>query len=451
MKARRLLWGTGMSPSHFIASLLARRPAARALFTAGLLLLASTARAQSAEPAPFAWGDFTWMNGQSRQKDFPLQISEAVVLSIYLDSHYAFSLNRPRDNTLTGSASVGRHNEFGINLASVGVEWNYRDVLGRLSLQYGNMLNIIQDLDGTVARGRSLTAQNLRYIREATLGYHFDVGSGLNVEGGIFMSYIGLESYLLGENWNYTRSLVCDHTPFYFQGIRAQYFPTPKLKLEPWLMNGWQTYGRWNNTPSAGFALRWNPTEALALFSNFYVGTDTKGVPERVRFHHDHSVLVRYFNAPGAKGVSRLAFSINNHAGFESGGDGLPGASGAYMLGTSIAHRVWFRDNTLSLTVRGEYMTNPTRYLAQYPPPDLATQPGTDLRVYGFTGTFEVMPTDFLGLRLEGVWRRSSVPYFAGRGGTTSGDGFQGGPTEDFTVDSRREQTLLLVAANFRL
>ncbi|NVJ26979.1 MULTISPECIES: hypothetical protein [Myxococcus] len=37
------------------------------------------------------------------------------------------------------------------------------------------------------------------------------------------------------------------------------------------------------------------------------------------------------------------------------------------------------------------------------------------------------------------------------RGGTTSEDGFQGGPTEGFTVDSRREQTLLLVAANFRL
>jgi hypothetical protein len=58
----------------------------------------------------------------------------------------------------------------------------------------------------------------LKYIREAAGGYHFDVMHGLNVEAGIFMSYIGLESYVLNENWNYQRSLVCDFTPFYFQG-----------------------------------------------------------------------------------------------------------------------------------------------------------------------------------------------------------------------------------------
>ena len=33
------------------------------------------------------------------------------------------------------------------------------------------------------------TIDHFRYIREATVGYHFDVARGLNVEGGIFMSY----------------------------------------------------------------------------------------------------------------------------------------------------------------------------------------------------------------------------------------------------------------------
>ncbi|MFO0668057.1 MAG: hypothetical protein U0235_00330 [Polyangiaceae bacterium] len=78
--------------------------------------------APSATPAaPFAWGDWTWMNGQSRQKDFPLKaFGDAVTLSLYLDVNYAYSLNHPRDNTLTGTASVPRHNEFDLNLASVG-------------------------------------------------------------------------------------------------------------------------------------------------------------------------------------------------------------------------------------------------------------------------------------------------------------------------------------------
>ncbi len=400
--------------------------------------------------APFAFGDFTWMNGQSRQKDFPLQVSKYVTFSLYLDAYYAYSLNAPRDNTLTASASVGRHNEFQINLASIGAEWNYKNVIGRLSVQAGSMLNIVQDLDGTIARGRSLTAQNLRYIREATVGYHFDVDHGLNVESGIFMSYIGLESYLLAENWNYNRSLVCDFTPFYFTGARAQYYPTRNLKIEPWLMNGWQSYGNWNKAPSAGMATRWSPSEALSLILNVYVGNDTRNDEGRLRFHSDHSIVGRYYNAPEAGFLSKAAFSINNHVGFESGGAGTD-LEDSHMVGTSIANRFWFARDTYALTVRAEAISNKGRYLAQYPAPGFASGNGEDLRILGLTMTGEVMPVDFFSLRAEMVARRSSVPFFADRRGTTSPDGFQDTADPSFVPDLSRGQVLFTLSANVRL
>ena len=403
----------------------------------------------AAVEAPFS-GDFTWMNGQSRQKSFPLDFSKAMTLSLYLDVFYAWSFNNPIDNTLTGTASTSRHNEFQINLGSIGFDWNYRNVVGRLSLQAGTVLNVVQDLDGTARRGRGLSIEDLRYIREATLGYHFDVLHGLNVEGGIFMSYIGLESYLLAENWNYTRSVASDHTPFYFQGVRAQFFPTARIKIEPWLMNGWQSYGKWNLAPSTGLAFRWSPTDSFTLAANVYVGTDTRGVPGRVRLHHDHSALLKYLDRPG-HALNRLAVSINNHAGLETGGAGLPGPDGAHVLSTSISHRASFLDDLLHVAVRGEYFTNPGRYLAQFPPPDLASQPGNDLAIWGFTGTLEVMPRDYFSVRAEVVWRQSSTPYFAGPGGTTSVDGFTDGSSSGFVSDSRRSQTVILAAANFRL
>lgn len=112
----------------------------------------------------------------------------------------------------------------------MGIDLAAKGVIGRLSLQYGNMLNIVQDLDGTVARGRSLTTQNLRYIREATAGCHFDVLHGVNVEAGIFMSYIGLESYLLAENWNYNRSLVCNSRSI-FRGLARRFTPPRAWKM----------------------------------------------------------------------------------------------------------------------------------------------------------------------------------------------------------------------------
>ncbi len=405
--------------------------------------------------APFAWGDFTWMNGQSRQKDFPLKaFNGAVTLSLYLDTNYAYSLNHPRDNTFTGTASVPRHNEFNVNLASVGLEWNYRNVIGRLSLQYGSMVSIVQDLDGTTARGRNIGVQNLRYIREATAGYHFDVLRGINVEGGIFMSYIGLESFLLAENWNYTRSVACEHTPFYFQGMRVQIFPSDRVKIEPWLMNGWQTYGKWNLAPAAGVALRWSPVEAVTLVSNFYAGSDSQGVPDRVRFHNDTSVILRYHDAP-ASFVSKAAISINNHVGFESGGvaggKDLPGPEGAHMLGSALVNRLWFLHDHLALAVRPELFSNPSRYLSQYPPPGFESGPGVKaLQIWGLTGTVDVMPTDFFALRFEGSYRHANVPYYAGPGGTTSPSGYQPTPI-GYVPDVVKDQLLFVVAANFRL
>lgn len=405
-------------------------------------------QAAAAKKAPFT-GDYTWMNGQSRQKTFPLSVDGgAVTPSVYFDAYYAYSLNDPIDNTLTGSASIGRHNELQINLASVGVDWNYENVIGRVLLQWGAQTEVVQNLDGTVGRGRTLSTDALRYIREATVGYHFDALWGINIEAGIFMSYIGLESYLLGENWNYHRSLVCDFTPFYFTGIRTQFFVLDNLKIEPWLMNGYQTYGKWNEAPSGGVAMRWNPKEWLAFIANFYVGTDTRNDDKRVRFHHDHSFLIRAYNEPDSLGLSKVAFSVNNHAGFESGGDGAP-LEEANFLGTAIATRWNFLKDHLALAGRFDFVRHPSGYTAQFPPPGFDA--GDDFFAWGLTGTVDVMPTDFFSIRPEVTYRRSNKGFFAGSGGTTSEDGFQDTADPSFVADTERDQVLLNVGLTFRL
>src|SRR5882672_12584186 len=138
------------------------------------------------------------------------------------DGYYNYNFARPIDNTQTISSTIGRSNEFTLNLASIGIESNYKNIIGRVWLQAGQMLSIVQDLDPTVHKGRNTPVNNVKFIREAAAGYHFNKWYGLNVEMGIFMSYIGLESYMLQENWSYQRSLVCELTRFYFSGARIQ-------------------------------------------------------------------------------------------------------------------------------------------------------------------------------------------------------------------------------------
>ena len=86
---------------------------------------------------------------------------------------------------------------------------------------------------------------------------------GLNVDAGIFVSYIGLFSYYNFDNWTYQPSFVSSNTPWFFNGLRVQWFPTQTLKIEPWLINGWQSYAKFNSQPGFGGQMLWIPNDSL--------------------------------------------------------------------------------------------------------------------------------------------------------------------------------------------
>lgn len=445
-----------------------------------------------ARPAkiPFDGLDLSWVNGQNRQQNFPLQFKDqagetVLTATTFLDGYYNYNFARPLDHTQTISAVTGRAQEFSLALASIGLESNYKNIIGRIWLQTGSMLNIIQETDASVLRGRNtgttigangvnlgtgITANNLKYIREAAAGYHFDVAYGLNLELGIFMSYIGLESYVTQENWSYQRSLVCDFTPFYFQGARAQFYPSKKFKTELWLMNGWQTYHTYNNRPAIGNSNYYRPNENLQLVANFYYGNDSRpgldsaavgraAYPGVQRFHHDNSVVARYYHQDRKgplHGITQAAFSLNTHYGCQSGTDASGNAVKAkdnYMVGSSLANRLWFAKNKLALTTRVGFVKNPGRYLSFNPSVVGFTDPDASrLTAKEVTGTFDIMPSDFVTFRVEYLHRSANVPYFAGPGGTTSPSGYADQPLPPaYVPDLRDYENRLIFAVNFRL
>ncbi|MGK4567932.1 outer membrane beta-barrel protein [Flavobacterium sp. 3HN19-14] len=417
----------------------------------------TTAQNDTLPKIPFEGMDLSWINGQNRQTSFPLTFkdkatNETIVTGVaYLDTYYNYDFNNPKDNTHTISSSIGRSNEFTLNLASIGIETNYKNIIGRLWLQYGQMSAIIQDLDATTQHGRNTSIDNLKNIREASAGYHFNKWYGVNVEMGIFMSYIGLESYVTQENWSYQRSMVCDFTPFYFSGARLQVFPTKKFKTELWLLNGWQSYNVWNKSIGVGNSNYYRPNENLQLVANFYYGNDSRTATNR--FHHDNSIVARYFNNKKSKGLSQAAFSLNTHYGFQSGAGVKP--SQQYMTGASLSNRLWFNKNKLALALRGDFVRNPGLYLAFTPSPvtpnDFTDDPVQDITIYQGTATFDVMPNDFVTFRLEFRYRKSNKPYFAGRGGTTSPDGWVNTPTNNWRSDLVENEGGVTLAVNFRL
>jgi len=354
-------------------------------------------------------------------------------------------------------------------LASVGLETNYKNIIGRLNLQYGGMQHIIQELDGSVNRGRNTGTGNLKFIREAAAGYHFNKWYGVNIEAGIFMSYIGLESYMLQDNWCYQRSMPCDFTPFYFQGARIQMYPSKKLKQEIWLLNGWQTYNSFSKAPGLGSSTYWRPKESVQLVMNYYLGKDTQNPDtignqsNRIRFHHDNSIVLRYFNKADSKGISKCALSLNSHYGFQKGtdkGDTITSKQ-HFMYGTSLSNRIWFNKNKLALTLRGDYLVNGGNYLAFSPSPvtpndysnSFNTDPYKPLEILQGTATLDIMPNDFVTFRFEYGYRQANMPYFAGHAGTTSPSGWVNGPTTlgGWKPDLQKTENRVTVAINIRL
>jgi hypothetical protein len=419
------------------------------------------------QKVPFDGFDIGWVNGQNRNQNPSLLVvkdkdgNTILTGTVLADAYFNYNFARPKDNTQTISSSTGRSNEFQLNQASLGVEANYKNVIGRVWLQTGNMTHVVQEADGSVTRGRNTGTGNLKLIREAAAGYHFNVSYGLNVEMGIFMSYMGLESYVLQENWSYQRSMVCDFTPFYFQGARVQYYPAKNFKTELWLVNGWQTYNSWSKNIGFGSSNYYRPSENTQLVYNLYYGNDSKSGTTELskvrRVHNELSITQRYVKNKESRGLSQAAFDVDMHYGFQSG-QGVK-AENNYMSGIAVANRLWFLKNKLGWTTRADYVTNPGGYLAFSPAAagqipndyDLAISSGKNLKITQLSTTLDIMPNDFITFRLEYDYRRSNVPYFGGPEGTTSQTGFTTDPiTPDWKPDLRKTENRIIVAMNFR-
>jgi len=400
--------------------------------------------APPAKAEPFAFADFTWLTGNSRQKDYPLS-TKYFTPEVRVDVNYVEDFNHPQDNTISGSSEIFRSNEFQLTQLGIGGDLHVGNVRGRLLTQFGMYSQTQPRNDASPGRGQWTLDGAYRYLAEAYGGYHFDVMHGINVDAGIFMSYIGLFSFYNYDNWAYQPSYVSSNTPWYFNGVRIQIFPTEKLKIEPWFINGWQSYGQFNKRPGLGVQFLYRPNGSISIVGNQYaIGRDTLGAPERTRWHTDDSIQVKYYDNP-EKTLDKAAVSVTIDAGCESGsgvacfGNGKNGALKQSFLGFMVYNRLWFHKDLFGFTVGGGAINNPGRYLVLLPPINGATaftgtpyfteNPGDIYKAWDVSGTFDYMPSQFITFRWEFNHRHANVPYFTGPGGVTPPGGNTGNPS----------------------
>jgi hypothetical protein len=423
-------------------------------------------KSKSAKPAasqPFAFADFTWLNGNPRTKEVPLD-TKFFTPEIRSDVDYVYDFRHPKDNTVSGSSEVFRANEVQLTQVGVGGDFHYDNVRARLMTQFGLYSETTPRNDASPSRGQWNLDNAYRYLSEAYGGYHFNAMHGINVDAGIFVSYVGLFSYYQFDNWAYQPSYVSSNTPWFFNGVRVQIFPTEHLKIEPWFVNGWQSYGRFNNRPGLGFQILWRPNGWLSVLGNQYMlGEDALNTPGRVRYHTDDSIQIKYYDNP-ERFLDKMAFSLTGDLGCEHGGgvscdtNSAKGPKQAF-LGFMFYNRAWFDHDLFGLTIGGGKINNPGRYLVLLPPINGANaasgtsyfteNPGDPYKAWDMSATFDWMPSQYITWRWEYNYRAANVPYFSGPGGVTPPGGNQGAPgsfVPGWAPDLRKNETRLNMA-----
>ncbi len=396
---------------------------------------------------PFSDADWTWLNGYPRTKNIYWD-TEFFTPEIRADITYTHDFNHPADHSMGGSSEIFRSEEVQVEQLGVGGDFHYDNVRARLMTQFGMYSATTPRNDASPGNGQWNLDTAYRYVSEAYGGYHFNVLHGINFDAGIFMSYIGLFSYYNFDNWAYQPSYVSSNTPWFFNGVRVQIFPTAHLKIEPWFINGWQSYASANHRPGLGGQIKWTPKPWMNIISNNYgLGHDDLFVPNRSRIHTDDSIEIKYYDRP-LEALDKMAFSLTGDMGCEFGGGvschgNTKGGPKQSFLGYMVYNRFWFKKDLYGLTVGGGRINNPGRYLVLLPPingmgaisaatssPYFTENPGDPFKAWDGSLTFDWMPKQHITFRWEFTHRHASVPYWSGRGGITPTGGNNGFPSE---------------------
>src|SRR5256886_9537243 len=143
-------------------------------------------RAEQADP--FAFADFTWLDGNSRTKDTPYATS-FFTPEIRANVDYNYSFSHSKDDTIGGSSEVFRHGEVQVTQLGVGGDMHYDNVRARLMTQFGLYSQTTPRNDASPARGQWNLDNAYRYISEGYGGDHLNHPHGDKTAAGGFNYY----------------------------------------------------------------------------------------------------------------------------------------------------------------------------------------------------------------------------------------------------------------------
>jgi hypothetical protein len=230
------------------------------------------------------------------------------------------------------------------------------------------------------------------------VGYRTDLGRGLLVEGGIFLSPIGPEGLAVKDQWNWSRSNLFFGLPFYHMGARASYPAGDHVTLMFMVCNGWNDVTDNNQDKSLAGEVSFTPSDRLSGHVLYFGGVERpEGAPEGNPWRHLFDAYATWSPTPD------VSVNLHGDAGWEDNAFGTSSwAAGALSLR-------WRARPWLYLAGRADYFNEDvagngagTASAVFWPSPWVASQ----------TVTADVRPGENASVRLEYRHDESDAPMF---------------------------------------
>ena len=163
-------------------------------------------------------------------------------LSGYVEAFYQWNFNRPFNDITNYRAFDNRHSTFTLANVALDAQWDYQNLIGRLTLQIGHTPSTYYMAEPVREGSSGANASDLtlwKYLQQAYAGYRFF--DRLTVATGIFLSPTGPEALAIKDSWNWSRANLFFGLPFYHTGARASYALTDAWSITLAAYNGWNS------------------------------------------------------------------------------------------------------------------------------------------------------------------------------------------------------------------
>jgi hypothetical protein len=196
-------------------------------------------------------------------------------VSAFLDLYYLYDQGRPAPGKrLPFVYNHTRHNELSVNLGYVKIQALHEKYRANIALMTGSYSHDNYESEPGL----------LKRIFELNAGFTLNKKNNLWLDLGVFSSHIGFENAVSKDNYNLSRSLAAENSPYYLAGAKLTYKPTERLETALLLCNGWQRIMPvpGNTLPGLGTQVQYTIKKTLFNWSTF-TGTDDPDSLRRIR------------------------------------------------------------------------------------------------------------------------------------------------------------------------